>query len=72
MTVLRDVFVELFGMFVADYRLSAAILAVVALAAILVDLAHLAPLIGGAALLIGALGAVVGSAWLAARNHAGK
>ena len=59
MTILRDVLAELFGMFVGDARLSVAILAVVALAALLIDLAQVEPLIGGGVLLLGCLAVVV-------------
>lgn len=55
MTILKDVFAELFGMFVGDARLSAAILVVVALAAGLIHLAGASPLIGGGVLLAGCL-----------------
>jgi hypothetical protein len=59
MTILRDVFAELLGMFVGDARLSAAILAVVALAALLIEVAQVDPLIGGGVLLLGCLAVVV-------------
>jgi hypothetical protein len=59
MTILRDVLAELFGMFAGDVRLSVAILAVVALAALLIKLAHIDPLIGGGVLLLGCLAVVV-------------
>lgn len=69
MTILKDVLAELFGMFVADARLTLAILAVVALAAALIDLAHAAPLVGGATLLLGCLGVMIAAVVLAARAN---
>jgi hypothetical protein len=59
MTILKDVVAELVGMFVGDARLSAAILAIVALTAMLIEFAPVDPLIGGGALLLGCLAVVV-------------
>lgn len=59
MTILKDVFAELFGMFVGDARLTAAILLVVAAAAVAIDVLGAAPLIGGAILLVGCLGVMI-------------
>lgn len=59
MTILKEVLAELFGMFVGDARLSVAILAVVALSALLVEVAHVEPLIGGGVLLLGCLAVVI-------------
>ncbi len=56
-------------MFVADARLTAAILALVALAAGLVDLADAPPLLGGAVLLLGALGVTIAAVLMAARGR---
>ena len=53
MTLLADVVKELVGMFLADLRLSGAILALVVSVAGLVENFRAEPLIGGAALLIG-------------------
>jgi len=53
MKLLGDVLSELFGMFVADARLTVAILALVALSAVLTHKAGLAPLVGGVVLLLG-------------------
>lgn len=69
MTILRDVISELFGMFLGDARLSTAILGVVALAAALIDLAHAAPLLGGAVLLLGCVAIVLESVHRAARRR---
>lgn len=55
----REVLAEVVGMFVADRRLLAAVLAVVLVATLLIELAGLHPLIGGATLLVGALGVVL-------------
>jgi hypothetical protein len=55
MNILKDVFSELFSMFVADARLTAAILATVALAAVLIDATSLPPVAGGLLLLLGCI-----------------
>lgn len=55
MTILRDVLAELFGMFLGDIRLSGAVLAVVAGAALMIDVGHVEPLFGGGVLLAGCL-----------------
>jgi len=60
MTILKDVFAELFKMFLGDMRLSAAIFAVVAVAAMLIRLAEM-PMLGGAVLLLGSFGVVIGA-----------
>ncbi len=70
MTILREVIAELFGMFVGDARLAAAILVVVGVAASMIGLAHLDPLLGGAVLLVGCLGVLLGAVRRAARRHA--
>jgi hypothetical protein len=67
MTVLREVLRELLSMFVADARLSAAILAVVALAALLLRIQPDQTLLAGAALLVGCLLVVVAGVLRAAR-----
>jgi hypothetical protein len=59
MNLLRDVIAELVGMFVGDARLSAAVLFVVAVAAVVIRLAGVAPLAGGVVLLAGCLLVVV-------------
>ena len=69
MTIVRDVLDALVGMFLGDARLSAAILAVVAVAAGLIDLAPVNPLIGGGVLLFGCLAVVVATVWRAARRR---
>lgn len=71
MTVLTDVIAELFGMFVADARLSAAILAVVALSAALRDLFGVPDLLAGAALALGCVLVLVESVCRGARARRG-
>ncbi len=53
MNILKDVLSELFSMFVADARLTVAILATVAIAALLIYAIRLPDLVGGAVLLFG-------------------
>ena len=67
MILLREILAELFGMFVGDARLSAAILAVVALVALMIDVGHVPSLIGGGVLLVGCLVVVVTSTRQGAR-----
>ncbi len=55
MNILKDVLSELFSMFVADARLTGAILATVVVAALLIDLIRLPNLVGGAVLLVGCI-----------------
>lgn len=69
MTILKDILAELYGMFVADARLTMAILGVVALAAGLIDVGVVAPLIGGVVLLAGCLGIMIGSVLWSARQQ---
>jgi len=72
MSILKEVLAELLGMFIGDARLSAGVLGVVALSAVLIDLAKINPLIGGAALLAGCLAVVVEGVFSAARRQRGK
>lgn len=53
MSILKDVLAELFSMFVADVRLTTAILAIVAIAAALIDAVKMPALVGGVFLLGG-------------------
>lgn len=53
MTILKDVLAELFGMFVADARLTAAICGLVLIVAGLIFEAHVPSQIGGGVLLLG-------------------
>ena len=68
MSILKDVLAELFGMFVADAHLTVAILCVVAVAAGLIGVADVTPLIGGGALLAGCLGVTIAAILSAARR----
>lgn len=61
MSLVRDVLKEVLGMFLADAGLSLAVLAVVAIAAALANLAA-APLAAGGVLLFGSLAALIASA----------
>jgi len=69
MTILKDVLAELFGMFVADARLTTAICALVALVAVLILAVHVAPLTGGLVLLLGCLAILVLSVRAEARRR---
>ena len=55
MTVLREVVVELIGMFFAEKRLTITVLTVVTLAGCLIHFTDLDPLVGGSVLLFGCL-----------------
>jgi len=55
MSLLKEVLAELFGMFMADARLSGAVLLLVGAVALLIDVAKVDPLVAGAALLTGCL-----------------
>ncbi|HEX5454210.1 MAG TPA: hypothetical protein VFX06_10490 [Stellaceae bacterium] len=66
--IVREIAGELVGMFVADGRLALAILAVIAAAWALVRWSGLDPRIGGAVLLAGSLGALLGGIRRAARK----
>lgn len=70
MTILTDVLAELFKMFVSDARLTAAILAVVAVTAALINGASLSPLLGGAVLLLGCIAVLVMAIRREARHRA--
>lgn len=59
MSILKDVLSELFGMFVADARLTAAILAMVAAAGVLIGATDMPSLAGGVFLLLGAVAALL-------------
>lgn len=73
MTILRDVLAELVGMFAGDAWLSAAVLAVIGIAAALIDLGGVPPLAGGGMVLAGCLAVLVGAVVRAAlRRKAGK
>jgi hypothetical protein len=69
MTLIKDIISELFGMFVGDARLTVAVLAVVAIAGVLSDVAHVGALVSGGVLLIGILCVVVEAVRHAARDR---
>jgi hypothetical protein len=70
MTMLKELAAELIGMFVAEKRLTIAVLAIVAMTGLSVDFAGLNPLIGGAVLLFGCLILLIESVCRAARAGA--
>lgn len=55
MNIIKDVLAELLSMFVGDARLTASILAVVGLSAMLIAFQWLQPLVGGVFLLFGCI-----------------
>ena len=59
MDIIKDVLAELFSMFVTDARLTLATLALVALAAVLILVFKIDPLIGGGVLLVGCFAIVI-------------
>ncbi len=69
MSILKDVLSELFGMFVSDAWLTAAILALVVIAAALIEGTALPPLAGGIALLVGCIAVLVISVRREARRR---
>ncbi len=69
MTLLRDIAKELLGMFLADARLTGAILALVLLVAGLVSSLGVELLIGGGTLLVGCLAILVEAAVREARHR---
>ena len=68
MTMLKEIAGEIVGMFAGDARLAVAILAIVGLAAALIDVARLDPMLGGLALLGGCLALLVESVRRSARR----
>ena len=69
MTLLGDIGRELLGMFLADVRLSGAVLALVAIVAMLTESHSVQPLVSGAAFLLGSLGILVFAAWREGRRR---
>ncbi len=67
MTMLKEIAAELIGMFMGDARLTLAVLAVVASAATLINLAGVDPLGAGAILLVGCLGLLIENVHRSAR-----
>ena len=70
MTVLKEVVAELIGMFIAEKRLTTAVLAVVTVAGGLANFTDLDPLVGGSVMLIGCLVLLIESVWRSARADA--
>lgn len=68
--MIKELMVELVGMFVGETGLTIGILAVVAVAAVAVDLLGLDPLVGGAVLICGCLGLLLESVTRGARAGA--
>jgi hypothetical protein len=69
MSVIGDVFKELFAMFLADRRLTFATLSLVAIVGGLVVGLHIEPSLAGSVLLLGCLGILVGTASREARER---
>lgn len=67
MTMLTELIAELIGMFVGERRLTIAVLTIVAVAAALIDLIGVHPLVAGAVLLFGSLALLLESVCRAAR-----
>ena len=70
MAMVKELAAELIGMFVAESRLTIAVLVIVAAAGSLVDFAGLNPLAGGAVLLFGCLILLIESVCRAAKAGA--
>ena len=70
MTVLKEVVAELIGMFIAEKRLTTAVLAVVTVAGCLANFTDLDPLVGGLVMLLGCLILLIENVWRAARTGA--
>lgn len=69
MNILREVLAELFKMFVADVRLSFAILVTVLISAVLIMVTSLPTLSGGLFLLVGCIAVLVASVLREARRR---
>jgi hypothetical protein len=67
MAILKELAAELIGMFFAETRLAAALLALVAATGLLIDFAGLDQLAGGAMLIFGSFALLVASVCRAAR-----
>jgi uncharacterized membrane protein (DUF4010 family) len=70
MSIIGDVFKELFAMFLADVRLTFATLVLVAIVGALVDGLEVEPLLAGSVFLLGCLGILVSTASREARDRA--
>ena len=69
MTMLKEIFAELIGMFVGDARLTLAVLAIVAGVAALIKIAGIDPLGAGVILLVGCLGMLIENVHRSARSE---
>jgi hypothetical protein len=69
MTMLKQIFAELIGMFVGDARLTLAVLAIVAGVAALIKIAGIDPLGAGVILLVGCLGLLIENVHRSARSE---
>ena len=67
MTVLREVVAELITMFVAERRLTIAVLGVVTVAGYLANFTDLDPLVAGTMMLLGCLILLIESVWRSAK-----
>jgi len=67
MTVLREVVAELVAMFVAEKRLTTAVLGIVIAPGCFAKLTDLNPLVGGAVILLGCQILLIESVWRSAR-----
>ena len=68
MTVLKEVLAELIGMFIAEKRLTIAVLTIVIIAGCLVNFTDLDPLVGGTLVLFGCLTLLIESVCRSARG----
>ncbi|MBN8979642.1 MAG: hypothetical protein J0I08_24575 [Rhizobiales bacterium] len=62
MSIVKEVAVEILGMFLADATLTATTLVLVAIVAVLLRVLHVEPLVGGGLLLLGGLAILAGTA----------
>ena len=72
MTLIVDILKELFGMFVADTRLTLGILFLVVIAGVLVTALRIEPLLAGGLLLFGCLAILVGAAAREAKGRSSR
>jgi len=69
MNILKDVLSELFSMFVADARLTASILAIVVVVALLIKWTSMPQLAGGLLLLLGCIAVLLSSIYREANRR---
>jgi hypothetical protein len=70
MKIFKELAAELVGMFVAETRLTLAVLVLIAVTGLLVNLAGVSPLVGGALLLFGCLVLLIESVYRSGRAGA--